>query len=84
MLEGYKGRIGGFQIGTHDKDPNTYWLTGQNQFYVGMSNGAGNWGKTASGSIGARLGMLQEIMPGSLKNRAKCSVIIERIFGTRR
>jgi phage minor structural protein len=47
LLEGYKGRIGGFQIGTHDKDPNTYWLTGQNQFYVGMSNGAGNWGKTA-------------------------------------
>ena len=47
LLEGFKGRIGGFQIGTHDKDPNTYWLTGQNQFYVGMSNGAGNWGKTA-------------------------------------
>lgn len=47
LLEGYKGRIGGFQIGTHDKDPSTYWLTGQNQFYVGMSNGAGNWDKTA-------------------------------------
>ena len=47
LLEGFKGHIGGFQIGTHDKDPNTYWLTGQNQFYVGMSNGAGKWGKTA-------------------------------------
>lgn len=47
LLEGYKGRIGGFQIGTHDKDPKTYWLTGQNQFFVGMSNGAGSWGKTA-------------------------------------
>ena len=47
LLEGFKGKIGGFQIGTHDKDPSTYWLTGQNQFYVGMSNGAGNWGKTA-------------------------------------
>ncbi|KXT82132.1 Phage hyaluronidase [Streptococcus oralis] len=47
LLEGYKGKIGGFQIGTHDKDPHTYWLTGQNQFYVGMSNGAGSWGKTA-------------------------------------
>lgn len=47
LLEGYKGKIGGFQIGTHDKDPYTYWLTGQNQFYVGMSNGAGSWGKTA-------------------------------------
>lgn len=47
LLEGFKGKIGGFQIGTHDKDPKTYWLTGQNQFYVGMSNGGGNWGKTA-------------------------------------
>ena len=47
LLEGYKGRIGGFQIGTHDKDPKTYWLTGQNQFFVGMSNGTGSWGKTA-------------------------------------
>ncbi|MCY7080091.1 tail fiber domain-containing protein [Streptococcus oralis] len=47
LLEGYKGKIGGFQIGTHDKDPHTYWLTGQNQFFVGMSNGAGDWGKTA-------------------------------------
>ena len=47
LLEGYKGRIGGFQIGTHDKDPSTYWLTGQNQFAVGMSNGSGNWGQTA-------------------------------------
>lgn len=47
LLEGYKGEIGGFQIGTHDKDPKTYWLTGQNQFFVGMSNGAGSWGKTA-------------------------------------
>ena len=47
LLEGFKGHIGGFQIGTHDKDPNAYWLTGQNQFYVGMSNGAGKWGKTA-------------------------------------
>lgn len=47
LLEGYKGRIGGFQIGTHDKDPNTYWLTGQNQFAVGMSNGSGDWSQTA-------------------------------------
>jgi phage minor structural protein len=47
LFEGFKGRIGGFQIGTHDKDPKTYWLTGQNQFFVGMSNGGGNWGKTA-------------------------------------
>ena len=47
LLEGYKGRIGGFQFGTHDKDPSTYWLTGTNQFAVGMSNGSSSWGQTA-------------------------------------
>lgn len=47
LLEGYKGKIGGFQIGTHDKDPNSYWLTGQNQFAVGMGNGVGKYYKTA-------------------------------------
>lgn len=47
LLEGYKGRIGGFQIGTHDKDPSTYWLTGTNQFAVGMSNGSTGWGQTS-------------------------------------
>ena len=47
LLEGFKGRIGGFQIGTHDKDPSVYWLTGQNQFDVGMSNGSSAWGQTA-------------------------------------
>ena len=47
LLEGYKGRIGGFQIGTHEKDSSVYWITGQNQFAVGMSNGSGNWGQTA-------------------------------------
>ena len=47
LLEGYKGKIGGFQIGTHDKDPSTYWLTGTNQFAVGMSNGNTQWGQTA-------------------------------------
>ena len=47
LLEGYKGKIGGFQIGTHDKDPSTYWLTGTNQFAVGMSNGSTGWGQTS-------------------------------------
>lgn len=47
LLEGYKGKIGGFQIGTHDKDPNVYWLTGQNQFDVGMSNGSSRWEQAA-------------------------------------
>ena len=39
LLEGYKGKIGGFQIGTHDKDSTTFWLTGSNSFRVGMSDG---------------------------------------------
>ena len=47
LLEGYKGRIGGFQIGTHEKDSSVYWITGQNQFSVGMSNGSGKWNQTA-------------------------------------
>ena len=47
LLEGYKGRIGGFQIGTHDKDPSVSWLTGTNQFAVGMSNGSSVWDQTA-------------------------------------
>lgn len=48
LLEGYKGKIGGFQIGTHDKDPHTYWITGSNSFRVGMGDvGPGNWGQTA-------------------------------------
>lgn len=46
-LRAYKGYIGGFQIGTHPKDMSKYWLTGTNQFYVGMSNGGGDWGQTA-------------------------------------
>ena len=47
LLEGYKGKIGGFQIGTHEKDSSVYWITGQNQFSVGMSNGTGQWSQTA-------------------------------------
>ena len=47
LLEGFKGRIGGFQIGTHEKDSSVYWLTGTNQFAVGMSNGSSSWGQTA-------------------------------------
>ena len=39
FLEGYKGKIGGFQIGTHDKDPTTFWITSTNGFRVGMSDG---------------------------------------------
>lgn len=45
FLRAYKGYIGGFQIGRHEKGG--AWLTGENQFYVGMSNGSGDWGQTA-------------------------------------
>ena len=47
LLEGYKGKIGGFQIGTHDKAPSTYWLTGQNNFDVGLSSGKGRYNQTS-------------------------------------
>lgn len=45
FLRAYKGYIGGFQVGLHEKGG--AWLTGENQFYVGMSNGSGDWGQTA-------------------------------------
>lgn len=47
FLEGYKGKIGGFQIGTHDKDPTTFWITGSNSFRVGMSDGGWRVKQTA-------------------------------------
>ncbi len=47
LFEGFKGKIGGFQIGTHDKDPSTYWLTGQNNFDVGLSSGKGRYNQTS-------------------------------------
>ena len=46
VLEGYKGWIGGFQLGTHDSGSGR-WLTGRNHFSVGMGNGEGGDGRTA-------------------------------------
>ena len=46
VLEGYKGWIGGFQLGTHDSGYGR-WITGRNQFSVGMGNGEGDDGRTA-------------------------------------
>ena len=46
LLEGYKGWIGGFQIGTHDSGYGR-WLTGRNHFSVGMGDGEGDSGRTA-------------------------------------
>ena len=46
LLEGYKGWIGGFQLGTHDSGYGR-WITGRNHFSVGMGNGEGGDGRTA-------------------------------------
>ena len=46
VLEGYKGWIGGFQLGTHDSGYGR-WITGRNHFSVGMGNGEGSSGQTA-------------------------------------
>ena len=46
VLEGYKGWIGGFQLGTHDSGSGR-WITGRNHFSVGMGNGEGGSGQTA-------------------------------------
>ena len=46
VLEGYKGWIGGFQLGTHDSGYGR-WITGRNHFSVGMGNGEGGGGQTA-------------------------------------
>ena len=46
VLEGYKGWIGGFQLGTHDSGYGR-WITGRNHFSVGMGDGEGGSGQTA-------------------------------------
>lgn len=47
LLTAYTGAIGGFLIGKNPNDKENWWLTGQNQFRVGMSNGSGQWKQTA-------------------------------------
>lgn len=54
VLRAYKGYVGGFQIGVHEKgDQRSNYLTGANSFNVGMNDGVGwyynaalwvNWG----------------------------------------
>ena len=46
VLEGYKGWIGGFQLGTHNSGSGR-WITGRNHFSVGMGDGTGGDGRTA-------------------------------------
>ena len=46
LLEGYKGWIGGFQIGTHNSGSGR-WITGSNHFAVGIGDGEGGSGRTA-------------------------------------
>ena len=47
LLTAYTGAIGGFLMGKNPNDKDNWWLTGQNQFRVGMSNGGGQWKQTA-------------------------------------
>ena len=47
LLTAYTGAIGGFLIGKNPNDNENWWITGQNQFRVGMSNGGGQWKQTA-------------------------------------
>lgn len=47
LLTAYTGAIGGFLMGKNPNDKENWWLTGQNQFRVGMSNGGGKWKQTA-------------------------------------
>ena len=47
LLTAYTGAIGGFLMGKNPNDKENWWLTGQNQFRVGMSNGGGQWKQTA-------------------------------------
>lgn len=46
FLEAYKGLIGGFQLGVHDSGFGR-WITGRNQFSVGIGDGTGGDGRTA-------------------------------------
>ena len=46
LLEGYRGRIGGFTLGQFDQGGGR-WISGVNQFSVGMGNGAGDGVRTA-------------------------------------
>ena len=46
LLEGYKGWIGGFQIGVHESGSGR-WITGRNHFSVGLGNGEGGGNSTA-------------------------------------
>lgn len=46
VLEGYKGWIGGFQLGTHDSGYGR-WITGRNHFSVGMGDGEGGYNASA-------------------------------------
>ena len=46
FLEAYQGRIGGFTLGQFDQGGGR-WISGVNQFSVGMGNGAGYGVKTA-------------------------------------
>lgn len=48
VLRAYTGEIGGFRIGQNPNDPSARWLTGQNNFRIGMSPGDRNYSENST------------------------------------
>lgn len=86
VLRAYKGYVGGFQIGVHEKgDQRSNYLTGANSFNVGMNDGVGwyynaalwvNWGNDWN-KIGPRAWYVNNYGEMFAKNKAEFSGGIE-------
>ena len=48
FLSSYTGEIGGFRIGRNPNDTSSRWLTGQNNFRIGMSPGDNNYSEKST------------------------------------
>ena len=48
FLSSYTGEIGGFRIGRNPNDTSSRWLTGQNNFRIGMSPGDNNYSENST------------------------------------
>lgn len=48
FLSSYTGEIGGFRIGQNPNDKSSRWLTGQNNFRIGMSPGDMNYNENST------------------------------------
>ena len=86
VLRAYKGYVGGFQIGVHEKgDQRSNYLTGANSFNVGMNDGSGwyynaalwvNWGSDWN-KVGPRAWYVNNYGEMFAKNKAEFSGGIE-------